>query len=138
MSHDNNVLSITCLIWSTVVEAWLSIGAIDLQEPLALNKRVWILHKKRDGCVVVLEKNGMHYWISSSVNKNSKLQGVCEYPQQLVEVLQLVLHSEETIYPKVDGRMWIIDEALYTEFKEDEKLKWNTNFLLYASDNDGW
>jgi hypothetical protein len=55
-----------------------------------------------------------------------------------VEVLQLVLHGEEEMYPKVDGRMRIINKALHAEFKEDKKLKWNTNHLLYTFDNDDW
>jgi hypothetical protein len=94
-------------------------GGDGLQEPLAPNKRVWILHKRRDGCVVALGRTGGHYKTSSGVNKNGKLRRVCEFPQQLVEVLQLVLHGEEAMYPEVDG-----------------KLKWDTDLLQYASDND--
>jgi hypothetical protein len=94
-----------------------------VQEPLASNKRVWILHRNRDGRVVALGRTRGHYKTSSGVNKNGKLCRICEYPQQLVEVLQLVLHGEKPMYPEGDGRMRIVDEAFHAEFKEDGKLK---------------
>lgn len=107
-----------------------------MQEPLAPNKRVWILYKNRDGRVVALGRTGGHYRTSSGVNKNGKLRRICEYPQLLVEVLQLVLHGEEAMYFEVDGTMRTLDEALHTEF-EDGKLKWDIDLLQYASNKDG-
>jgi hypothetical protein len=47
-----------------------------------------------------------------------------------------VLHGEEAMYLEADGSLRTVDEAFHAEFKEDAKLKWDTDLLQYAFDND--
>lgn len=90
------------------------------QEPLQVGKRVWILQPNTDRRVVALGRTGGHYKTSKGTNKNGMLRRVCVFPQQLVDVLQLVLHEEAAMYAEEDGSMKIVDEAMTPSLRRTE------------------
>ena len=84
---------------------------------------MWILHPKRDGRVVALGRTRGHNKISLGVNKNGKQCHQCVLPQQIVEVLQLVMHGEPAMYLEEDGSIKTIDKAMHAYYKDETKLK---------------
>lgn len=90
---------------------------------------MWILHPQYPNVAVGQRKTGAHYKTKATA-ANGKPVRTCGYAQQLVEVLIVFIPNVPAMYGDQNGHLKTLDEALLSEFKEEARLTWGTEFLI--------